>query len=257
MYGLFLRNLVYLGNGHGVVNKCCSPRYCQPNICYHGILYLLLATKVLSTYYWLPRYCQPIIGYQSIVNLLLATKVLSTYYWLPRYCQPIIVYLYVLSTYFTLLCIMYHIVRYKTCTCFSDAETKLSPNLERSVMAYNTMNKFLASFIEHSSTELDYTVKDKTLLEKIIDMELSPALDKGFFYNDEGKSFVSGFLYGAEWSLLLFDIFLFGIVDFAATNYTLAAVITYFADMIIVAARATFGKKNLARKTLVHERFLI
>eukprot|EP00794_Sanderia_malayensis_P012249 gene12249-13511_t len=129
--------------------------------------------------------------------------------------------------------------------------------MDRSVMAYNTMNKFLTSFIEHSSPELDYTVRDKTLLERILDMELQVPFDKSLFYNDPGKSFVNSFLYGAEWSLLVFDIFLFAVVDLAATNFTLAAFVTYFVDMIIVTIRASLGKKNLARKTLVHERFLI
>ena len=88
-------------------------------------------------------------------------------------------------------------------------------------------------------------------------MELTPPIDKGFFYKDDTKSFTSALLYGAEWSLLLFDILLFAVVDMAASNYILSAVITYFVDIIITTARDSLGKKNLARKTLVHERFLI
>ena len=119
------------------------------------------------------------------------------------------------------------------------------------------MNKFLTSFIEHSTTELDYVVKDKLMLEKVLDMELQAPLDKAFFYTDSGRSFTSNLLYGVEWSLLLFDILFFALIDMAASNYILAAVLTYFVDILIVTARDSFGKKNLARKTLVHERFLI
>ena len=136
-------------------------------------------------------------------------------------------------------------------------EPKLSPTLERSVAGYSTLNRFLTSFVEHSSTEFDYVVKDKLLLERILDMELQSPMDKGFFYKDDTKSFTRALLYGAEWSLLLFDILLFAVIDMAASNYVLAAVITYFVDMIIITARDSLGKKNLARKTLVHERFLI
>eukprot|EP00795_Rhopilema_esculentum_P008416 gene8416-14397_t len=136
-------------------------------------------------------------------------------------------------------------------------EPKLSATLERSVVAYSTMNKFLTSFIEHSTTELDYVVKDKLMLEKLLDMELQAPLDKAFFYKDSGRSFTSNLLYGVEWSLLLFDILFFALIDMAASNYILAAVLTYFVDILIATARDSFGKKNLARKTLVHERFLI
>ena len=124
-------------------------------------------------------------------------------------------------------------------------------------MAYNRLNRFLTSFIEHSSTEHAYLVKDKLMLERILDMELQAPLDKGIFFNDDSKSFTTALLYGVEWSLLLFDLLLFAVIDMAATNYILAAVITYFGDVLIVAVRDTLGKKNLARKTLVHERFLI
>jgi len=136
-------------------------------------------------------------------------------------------------------------------------DPKLSASLERSVLAYSTLNKFLASFVEHSSSDFDYMVKDKLLLERLLDMELTPPIEKGFFYKDDTKSFTSALLYGAEWSLLLFDIFLFAIVDMSASNYILAAAITYFVDIVIITVRDSFGKKNLARKTLVHERFLI
>ena len=124
-------------------------------------------------------------------------------------------------------------------------------------MAYNRLNRFLTSFIEHSSTEHAYLVKDKLMLERILDMELQAPLDKGIFFNDDSKSFTTALLYGVEWSLLLFDLLLFAVIDMAATNYILAAVVTYFGDVLIVAVRDTLGKKNLARKTLVHERFLI
>lgn len=125
------------------------------------------------------------------------------------------------------------------------------------MIAYSTLNKFLASFVEHSSTEFDYVVRDKLLLERILDMEIKMPLEKGFFYKDDRKSFTQVLLYGVEWSLLLFDLFMFAIIDMAASNYILAALITYFVEVFIVTARDTLGKKNLARKTLVHERFLI
>jgi len=57
----------------------------------------------------------------------------------------------------------------------------LTPALERSVKAYNTMNRYLSSFVEHAIRDNDYVVKDKLLLEKLLKNELQPPLDKSKF----------------------------------------------------------------------------
>ena len=54
----------------------------------------------------------------------------------------------------------------------------LSPSLERSVLAYTTMNKYLSSFIEHAIQDNDYLVKDKFLMEKLLQNELQAPVDK-------------------------------------------------------------------------------
>jgi len=47
-------------------------------------------------------------------------------------------------------------------------------------------------------------------------------------YSDKGSfSFTSIIFYGNEWSLLLFDILLFSIVDLVSQHYVLAAIVTY------------------------------
>jgi len=49
-----------------------------------------------------------------------------------------------------------------------------------------------------------------------------------YFASDKGSfAFTSLIFYGNEWSLLLFDILLFAIVDLIAQNYVLAAIITF------------------------------
>lgn len=80
----------------------------------------------------------------------------------------------------------------------------------------------------------------------------------GHFYNDDSRAFSEVLLYGQEWSLLIFNLFLFMVIDWASNwNIILAAIITYFVDIAIVTIRDTMGKKNLADKTMVDERFLI
>ena len=56
--------------------------------------------------------------------------------------------------------------------------SQLSPALERSVKAYNSINRYLSSFVEHAIRDNDYTVKDKLFLEKRLKNELEPPMEK-------------------------------------------------------------------------------
>lgn len=128
---------------------------------------------------------------------------------------------------------------------------------EQSVKAYHAMNKFLGSFIDHVHKEMDYFIKDKLLLERILGMEFMEPMEKSIFYNDEGYSFSNVLYYGNEATLLIFDLLFFCVVDLACQNFILAACLTYLQQEIFRFLRNTIGQKNLASKTLVDQRFLI
>ncbi|XP_069076570.1 meckelin isoform X1 [Pleurodeles waltl] len=128
---------------------------------------------------------------------------------------------------------------------------------EQSTKAYHAMNKFLGSFIDHSHKETDYIVKEKLWLEKILKMELNEPYDKSIFYNDESHSFSDALFYGNESTLFIFDMLFFSVVDLASQNFILAAVLTYTQQEIFRIIRSTLGRRNLAAKTLVDQRFLI
>lgn len=123
--------------------------------------------------------------------------------------------------------------------------------------AYVSLNKFLSTFIDHGMADIDYIVKDKLLLEKILDMEFYDPTDKGFFFNDDGHAFQKAIFYGNESTLLVFELLMFCIVDLIFTNYVLAGAITYLASALLIKIRDGFGRSNVAKKTLVDERFLI
>lgn len=137
--------------------------------------------------------------------------------------------------------------------------TNLPAAVEKRILAYNTLNRFLSAFIDHSLRDLDYLVRDKLLFEHILNMELKelPPPDKAIFYNDNGRSFNSILLYGNEWTLMLFDLLVFAFVDSFAQDFVLAGIITYIVTKLLIMLRNKFGRKNLTRKTLVDERFLI
>uniref|UniRef100_A0A8D8X0C7 Meckelin n=1 Tax=Cacopsylla melanoneura TaxID=428564 RepID=A0A8D8X0C7_9HEMI len=131
-------------------------------------------------------------------------------------------------------------------------------DINRSVQAYNNMNRFLAAFLEHALKDLDYHVKDKMFVEALLDIEFSDAAaDKGVFYIDNGHSFDSVLFYGAEFSLFSFELMLFTSVLIWFDNSLTAGLVTIFVAKIIAYIRDLGGKSNLAKKTLIDERFLI
>ncbi|KAK6490793.1 meckelin [Huso huso] len=128
---------------------------------------------------------------------------------------------------------------------------------EQSTKAYHTMNKFLGSFIDHAHREMDYIVKDKLLMERVLGMEFMEPMEKSLFYNDDSHSFSDVLYYGNEATLLIFDTLFFCIVDIGTQDFVLAAVLTYVQQKVFKLIRNATGRKNLASKTLVDERFLI
>ena len=138
------------------------------------------------------------------------------------------------------------------------AGVNLSVAVQQTIEAYSSVNRFLSAFIDHSLRDNDYAVKNKLLLERMLDLELGELpQDKALLYNDDSRSFTNVFFFGHEWTLFLWDLLFFAIVDYASLNFVLAGVLTYLQGRVVKAIREILGKKNLAKKTLVDERFLI
>ncbi|XP_034030768.1 meckelin isoform X2 [Thalassophryne amazonica] len=136
-------------------------------------------------------------------------------------------------------------------------DASLANPFEQRTRAYNTMNHFLASVIAHAQPDMDYVVRDKLMLERVIGMEFLEPSDKSIFYNDEGHSFCGVLFYGNESTLLIFDTLFFCIVDLGAQSFVLAAVLTYIQQMIFCMIRKFLGRRNLASNTFIDERFLL
>ncbi|XP_052232195.1 meckelin-like isoform X2 [Dreissena polymorpha] len=127
----------------------------------------------------------------------------------------------------------------------------------KQVEAYNTINRLLCAFIDRSMKECDYVVRPKNFLESLMDTEFDDTAETGIFYNDDGHSFDRVLFYGNEFTLIIFDMLTFCVADLIFQNYIVAGVITYILCEIVCMARNAGGQKNLAKKTLVDERFLI
>ncbi|UJR08252.1 hypothetical protein I4U23_012525 [Adineta vaga] len=132
------------------------------------------------------------------------------------------------------------------------------------LQSYQNLNGFLCAFIDHSLASHKYFIRNRYFLERVLNYEFQARANlntdgtmDNFFYIDNERSFTKIFLYGEERSLFIWNTIVFLLVDSIATNYILAAAITYTLNSIFVSIRDSFGRRNLSRKTLIPRNFLI
>ncbi len=70
-------------------------------------------------------------------------------------------------------------------------------------------------------------------------------------------SFIRTTIQGIEWELFYFFMLVFFAMERATHNTYAALFIAYIVDAIFLNVRAYFIKRNLARKTLIDDRFMI
>jgi meckelin len=127
---------------------------------------------------------------------------------------------------------------------------------DSALRGYITITRFLSAFLDHSFRDLDYVVQDKLALAATCD--LTPdVLDRGIFYPDPAANFATATFFGNELSLFCFDFLVFACVDFLAGNYVAGAFVTFVCYTLVREITSTLAKRNLARKTMIDERFLI
>ena len=103
-------------------------------------------------------------------------------------------------------------------------------------------------------------ILDKTALQRFLHMpptDLAVLEGSPFFYRDPDMHWEGVFMMGHEFTLLLMDLLVFAAMDLAGNQHLLSAFITYLWDKIIIYFRNSLGAKNLSRKTLIDQRFLI
>lgn len=77
-----------------------------------------------------------------------------------------------------------------------------------------------------------------------------------FYCPDNGHSFDAVIYHGYEFTLVLWDLLMFCVVDFASSDFVLAASLTYVVDKTLQGWRRYLSRRNLVKKALVDERFL-
>lgn len=73
---------------------------------------------------------------------------------------------------------------------------------------------------------MDYDVKEKLFIEKLLDIELSDSYERGALYIDNGHSFDTVLFYGNEFTLFSFDLILFSFILLLTDNFVLCILVT-------------------------------
>eukprot|EP00741_Cyanophora_paradoxa_P020949 tig00021319_g20224.t1 len=129
---------------------------------------------------------------------------------------------------------------------------------ETLVKAYQKLNKDLVAFIDEFQSLHRSQIREKTLFEKLLPVPPEMELTKDpIFYFDRGQSWRRTIFEGAEYDLLILNILVYTVIDFATTNTPVAVVVTYFVEWALNYLRDHFGTRNIARKALIDEKFLV
>uniref|UniRef100_A0A1B0A557 Meckelin n=1 Tax=Glossina pallidipes TaxID=7398 RepID=A0A1B0A557_GLOPL len=100
-------------------------------------------------------------------------------------------------------------------------------SLEKTSIAYSNINRFFCAFVDHGIKDMDYIIKEKTLLERLLNCELNQHINesKGTFYEDKSYSFNHLFLYGHDFHLFTLHFLILTAVYSMFANALVAVVV--------------------------------
>ncbi|RYG50600.1 hypothetical protein EON66_11665, partial [archaeon] len=154
------------------------------------------------------------------------------------------------------------------------AMTPLAKSKERArrlQTAFNTLHVFLRGFIEETDPDYKRVWRVRTLFQQIMNLppdivsESVMSTSSGaatqasrltYIMPDKRYRFESVMFRGIEYDLLLFDMLVFCVTDYAQQSPVIAALVTYIVAKTLVFLRRWLGDRNMAYKTLVDQRFL-
>ena len=117
-------------------------------------------------------------------------------------------------------------------------------------------NRYISAVVRDAKNN----ILDKTPLQRFLRMpptDMSTFRSIPFFYKDPALSIDRVFLMGREFSLILMEILVFGVIDLGSGNAFIAAFVTFVWSTGLGMLRGMLGEANIAKKTLVDKRFLI
>ncbi|TMW49319.1 hypothetical protein DOY81_005619, partial [Sarcophaga bullata] len=142
---------------------------------------------------------------------------------------------------------------------FQKEINSIEGTLEKTSIAYCSVNRFFCAFIDHGIKDMDYIIKEKTFLERLLDCEFNNYLtdNKGTFYIDICFSFTRMFLYGNEMHIFILEFLLLLAAYLMFTNVFAAVVVVCIFNKVFQAFYRYAVRGNISNKTLIDKRFLM
>uniref|UniRef100_A0A8R1IZ42 Meckelin n=1 Tax=Caenorhabditis japonica TaxID=281687 RepID=A0A8R1IZ42_CAEJA len=133
----------------------------------------------------------------------------------------------------------------------------ITSKMNATVEVHNQMNSFMKKFVDHSISDIEYIVRDRPVLEAVLDMEMSDSSVVGTFTRDPAEiAYSKCFVYGNEWAWTSFECLAVCVFYIWSGSLHLAFFIIY---VISHALRVIFGylcTNHLIKTSLVDQRFL-
>lgn len=131
-------------------------------------------------------------------------------------------------------------------------------NAEVVAKAYHNINAYLqTSVVDEVVTRYSSEVKPPSLVHKLIGMPPKKFKEHPVLIRDSSQLFSRVLFYGIEYDLVIFDLLIFIMWDLIFHDVFIAALLTYVVAHALMELRTTWGGSNIAKKTLVDERFLV
>ncbi|EDV91087.1 GH16135 [Drosophila grimshawi] len=137
--------------------------------------------------------------------------------------------------------------------------SSIDGQVERTSIAYASVNRFFCAFIDHAIKDMDYVIKEKSLLEKLFNCEIENYLteNKGTFYIDDALSFSRVLLLGNHLNIFVLELLVLLSINLLTSSLLLAAAVACALNMLLRHIFRLWVRRNVSKKTLIDERFLL
>lgn len=122
------------------------------------------------------------------------------------------------------------------------------------------LSKLLKMYIENVYVEKEKYIQDKTPFQRLFSyppVNMDTLKGTPIFLRDPDLGFQKIFFCGNEFSILITDICIYEMWDLIFKNTLVSILLTYMSIKALVYLRNWFGERNISKKTLINEKFLI
>ncbi|KAH8381804.1 hypothetical protein KR009_000282 [Drosophila setifemur] len=159
-----------------------------------------------------------------------------------------------------------------------DIVPSIDGQMERTSIAYASVNRFFCAFIDHAIKDMDYIIKEKSFVEQLLNCEIDNYItesgltsinpynqlfnkeflpDKGTFYIDDSYSFSRVLLLGNHLHIFVLELLILLSIFLLTSNHLIAAAGACVFNMLLRHVFRLWVRRNVSRKTLIDERFLL